>query len=430
MPYRHALCALCLYVMTLPGVAASATEEWMKDGLSAAYMNHPDVLACKADVEASEQERRAAFANFLPTADAQWTKGRRKIGGLGESGFEDRSYTASLPVFRGGSSYHEFKRANKSLDAQINLCLLAEQNALIEAIESYLEVYYRRSLEKYRRANVKSMKTQADRAARLKANGLATASDFLTADAERARAESQRIEAGGEVADALDALFRITGVRPEETPLPSVPTDPIDAQEAEKQMLAQSFELKALELATEAAESSAKAGFGALLPSASVNASHILQKNSLFFPGDLESDEIALTVNIPLFRGGATYANYRKREHMAESAGYDVKVAERRLKNDLSLRINRFRAAKEALAASNAGVKAAKRSLEGVEREHNNGLRTALEVIEAKKTLLDLQSVVALYEKDMASARYRIMALTGELTPEKIGLQSDGFNEE
>jgi outer membrane protein TolC len=229
--------------------------------------------------------------------------------------------------------------------------------------------------------------------------------------AQLAQAQARDAGAEGDL-DAVREVFRgVVGAEPDQLQPPRTPAGLSGSRD---EVIAASADNPALAAAARNVDAARGAVDGArsqLRPS-------LAAAGSVGVPAS--SAEVVLTV--PLFDGGLAES---------QSRGAEQELAQRRLELDAQRRMVRQDAvaAWQALASARAGIAAfrtqvesARAARDGLARERAQGLRTQLEVLQAEQQLLDAQLGLADAERDATVAAYRVLAATGRLSAEALGL--------
>jgi len=143
-----------------------------------------------------------------------------------------------------------------------------------------------------------------------------------------------------------------------------------------------------------------------LLPNASVNASFSRsddKKNSL----NQDSDTYTFQVNIPIFQGGAEYANISRTRADSRKSDFIRKQTEREVNEGAINAWNAYRTAKALIKARKTGVDASQKALEGVDEEVKAGTRTTIDLLDAERDVFNakvayrnaqLQYIVSIFQ--------------------------------
>jgi outer membrane protein len=246
--------------------------------------------------------------------------------------------------------------------------------------------------------------------------GLVPPSDVLSLEAQQARQQMLRIEAGN-LAETTAAEFRrLIGLAPD---TPFELADPIDAPSAPAQEVralveaarANRAERKALEIRIDALGQRVTAAEAGRLPMiATVAGYDTARPNARIFPREAAwkpSWDVSVNLTWTLFDGG------RVRSEMAEAAA-NRRAAEERLREfdstvdvEVRQRAADLASAEAAIEASDAGVRSATEARRVIAERFTAGVATNTDVIDAQVTLLqaELDRTRAMANAHLAAAR-------------------------
>jgi outer membrane protein len=175
----------------------------------------------------------------------------------------------------------------------------------------------------------------------------------------------------------------------------------------------------------DSAELAIKINEGALYPTVGLQASLTKSFDTQGFnPGNqLLTGTLVGQINIPIYDGGATYANIRQSKEQ---------LGQQELQTDLQR--DQVRAAVVAawganinstgvLRAAKAQVDAAEVALAGVREEAKVGQRTTLDVLNAQQTLLNARVQLVNAQHDQVVNSYTLLSSIGRLSVRTLGLR-------
>ena len=232
--FRAALMAASLFVVP---VAANAATISLGEALGIAYETNPQLSAAQANMRATDEEVAKANAGWRPTINAQGSYGEQEanISGFGTISAHplQGQLTITQPLFRGGRTYAEIKRAKALVRSGRAQLTATEQSVLLDAVTAYMDVVRDEATVNLRRKNVDVLKKQRAETQERFNVGELTRTDVSQAQARLAGAQSDLITAQGALAADRAVFAQIIGRPPEElesTPaLPQLPANPEDA---------------------------------------------------------------------------------------------------------------------------------------------------------------------------------------------------------
>ena len=362
---------------------------------------------------------------FGPNVNASDTRNRRYALNLQQSIYDHADYTR-LKAARAQAAQAEAQRlaAEQALGTRV---ATAYFNALT-AIESLASA----------RAQEAAAKRQLDQAETRLEVGLAPITDVHEARASFDGARANAIAAATRLDDAREALTEITGTEPGS--LRGLGTDyqpRLDDTEGLQawvdRALAGNPQLQAAALALDAAEANVSTARAGHLPTLTLSggysdsatwgtATSTNPRGSNTFPSDNLSDghNIGITLNVPIFSGGAVRAGVRtalaNRDAVAEQLEQERRGVTRQTRN-----------AYRSLAAGAAEVEArrlavvsAQAALEAGEAGLEVGTRTVVDVLLAQQTLFAAQTAFAQARHNFLVNELSLKQAAGTLSPADI----------
>lgn len=279
----------------------------------------------------------------------------------------------------------------------------AEQNLILRVAQAYFVVLAQDDNLYANQASLEAIARQLDQANKRFEVGLIAITDVQEAKAARDTAAAAVIAGKRAVALAEDRLQEITGQRYDKLAKPG-PDMPLKAPEPEDEnrwvavSLEQNLDLISSRLAADIAHDNVRAAFGGHLPSLDLvagrsytqgNSDQVIQGTPFSNVNDKFNDrQIGLRVTLPIFSGGFTQSKVRENEYRFIAAKQGVVQSSRateRQARDAYLGvisgIARVQALRQALESSQTALKA-------TEAGYEVGTRTAVDVLNARKTLV------------------------------------------
>src|SRR4029077_16057520 len=152
-----------LVVCPFPASALS-----LREALVTAYATNPQIESARANLRATDEEVAKANAGWRPSLSFSSNEGFTKLitaqPAHGESDRNQLSGTASLtePLFRGGRTVAEIRRAKALVRAGQAQLANAEQTVLLDAVTAYMDTVRDTDNVVYRRSNVQVLQDQLD----------------------------------------------------------------------------------------------------------------------------------------------------------------------------------------------------------------------------------------------------------------------------
>jgi len=395
----------------------------------------------KAAFESIEQ----AYGRMLPsiTLDGRTTRTHQEIKssdnqvfGSGTTSYNSKRYGANLtqPLFD-WERFSQIDKAEQQLykaDAEL---ALARQELILRVAERYLTVLGAQDNLEFLQKEEAAVKKQEEVAlTRLKAK-LGREADYLEAKARLASVYADRLEAEITLDDAIEALREISGAGAEkfftlkeeialEQPSPAVVEEWLDS--SMKGNLRIQLQYRTMEEAREEIERQQAGHYPTLSLVGGWNREDV--DGSLFGGGsDVETGEISLQVQVPIFEGGQVSSRKRQATEL-----YHVEIdrlhqekrsvaRETRLSFDqLNTSISRVESLKQAMDAQQVLVV--------TKRKGYPRLYTSMDVLDAERDLYSAKRDWARARYDYLLADLRLKAAAGSLQATDLESMNQLFN--
>jgi NodT family efflux transporter outer membrane factor (OMF) lipoprotein len=383
-----------------------------------------------ASVVEARARRGIAAAPFWPTLNASAggnrTNSEARVGDpdVGLSGGSDEIYDAGLDSAWELDLFGGQRRAFEAATAQLGASEADLRDVLVTLLGdvalSYIDVRTAQARLTYAEKNLEAQRSTLDITRWRAEAGLATALDVEQAQSSYQQTRAAIPSLQSSLAQALNRLSVLTGDAPgsleatldERKPVPvapleiaaGVPADVLrrrpDIRSAERRLAAQTAEVGV--------------AVAALYPSLSLNGSITLQALSA---GDLadgfRTDRLGLSLNLPLFRGGALRQNVNVQNALVDQAlaSYEATVlaAYEEVENALTASTN------EHLRhdALQLGVESARRASELALTQYNSGLVDFQTVLDADRQLLSLEDSLAVSDGEVTANLVRLYKALG-----------------
>ena len=383
-----------------------------------------------ATVVAARARRGIAKADFWPTLDASAggsrtnSEARVSDPDIGLSGGSDEIYDAGLDSFWELDLFGGKRRALEAANADLGASQADLRDVLVTLLGdvalSYVDVRTAQSRLTYAEKNLEAQRGTLDITRWRAEAGLATSLDL-----DQAQSAYQQIRAAipslqSSLVAAMNRLSVLTGDAPgsleatlaERKPIPvapleiaaGVPADVLrrrpDIRSAERRLAAQTAEVGV--------------AVAALYPSLSLSGSITLQALSASDLADgIRSDRVGLSLNLPIFRGGALRQNVNVQNALVDQAlaSYEATVlaAYEEVENALTASTNEH-LRHEALQL---GVESARRASELALTQYNSGLVDFQTVLDADRQLIQLEDSLAVSDGEVTANLVRLYKALG-----------------
>jgi len=412
--------------LAYPAMALADTFT-LNEALGIAYETNPQLEAARAGLRATDENVPTAGATFRPTANVGAMAGYEKIppvfGGQPTSYPISGQLTVTQPVFN-ASNFAQLGKAKAQVKAGRAQLVSTEETVLLAAVTGYMDVVRDESTLKLSQNNVAVLKKQRDATQEQFKVGELTRTDVAQSQARLAGAESNLINAEGQLEISRSEFEHAIG-RPAETlesepslpPLPKVQQNVLDlAARLNPNLVAARQNVKAANYAVDQA-------VGALAPQLSINGQYqYTQSNPSYGPYTIHALTVMGNLSVPLYQGGAEYAAVRQAKELRSQAQLEVADTERQVMDSARSAWQAYTSAEATIASNQSQVEADKVAYQGVKLEQQVGARTILDVLNAEQELLNSQVALVTSKRNAAVAAYQLLSAIGTLTAKDLAL--------
>lgn len=420
--------ALVLAALSGAPVAAQPLQE----ALAAAYANNPTLQAARARLRATDENVPQALSGWRPTvtlqgragyADGTTTNTRTGARLDAERNLLSGSATVVQPLYRGGRTVAQTRRAESQVMAERANLIATEQQVLLDAITAYVNVIQNQEVLRLAENNVRVLTRQLQAARDRFRVGEITRTDVAQAEARLERARSERANAEGQLQNSRAAYARVIG-EPPQALVPPPPIRPVATSADEAARLAEANSpgvLRAM-FDEQAAIANVDVVFGELLPSVNLEASTFRNDNSAQPGTRATGSQIVAALSVPIYQGGQEHARVRQAKQQAQQAREVLADARRVAVENARRAWETLTASRAQISALQAQVRANEIALDGVQREALVGSRTTLDVLNAEQELLDARVALVRATRDVVIASYALASTAGRLTARDLNL--------
>jgi TolC family type I secretion outer membrane protein len=407
VPAALVLCALAL-------AAAPASAQSLNDALAGAYQTNPVLQAARAQLRSTDEQVPEALSGWRPTVTAEVEGG----GGVDKNHDDGRPLgLAELrvvqPIYTGGRTGAAVNQAENLVQAQRAQLVAAEQQVLLQSVTAYMDVVRAEAVLTLDEGNEKVVRDQRDSARRRRAAGAASDTDVSQAESRLALAQAQRIQAAAGLNSARAAYRQQIGADPATLAAPELPTGLPAGEDAAVTAAAAHPYVVAAQFAEKAARDGVDVVLGEMRPQVSVEGDLLTDK---------ETARVLAKLTIPLYQAGSFDARARSSKETYGERRFDTETQQRQTAAEAAAAWYALDAAGAQIGSFETQIETAKKALAGTRRDHDAGVRTLLDVLDAQQELLGAQTNLVGARHDQVVAAYRLLAAVGHLTAHDLNL--------
>ena len=412
--------ALVGALMGAPAFADDLLDVWRL-----ARDNDPVLAAADAQRAGTHDLADQARAALLPQAAATAAIGRERDTSAAlpatSAHTTDVALALSQVVFDAGL-WSQLRAARLAADAQDATLAAARQALCLRVATAYFDALLAADLLASVQANEDAFAQQVAQSQQRYKAGLDAQVDVDQSRAFQALAHGNTLAARQSLVDALAAVAEITGSTPAtlktlRDELPLVAPTPADPQAWVDTALRGNPSLWAAQNGVDAAESSISAARAGHLPSLSAGLNLGRPTGTPY--GDQSgrlTNSVALTLNVPLFSGGATQARVSQAQHQRDGARDSLETQRRAVARAAKAAYGSVVSGIGQVQSTRESVAAAQASLAATRVGREVGTRTQTDMLNAIQTLAQAQAAHAQARHQFILGRLQLQQAAGALT--------------
>ena len=419
--------ALVATLVASVGVSATAMAESLPAALKSAYMKHPGLEADRARQRGVDENISQALSGWRPTVSANADTGVKwsKSTNFDRVKTKPHGYSITLtqPLFRGLKTVSGTKQAEAVVKAGRQQLLSTEQSVLLDGVTAYMDVLRDQRIAQLQGKNVSFLISQLSASQARFSVGEITRTDVAQSRARLASSRADLAVARANYASSVASYIRVIGHRPSRLRFPLVSRRVPRSLRAAMGIAAKtSPSILAAAFNYQAAQENIKVLRGDLLPTVSLQAEYSMRRNPSAITRKTGTGTITGVLSVPLYQGGRVYSQIRQAKQQASQNQLLILDARRQVRQSVVSTWNAFVASRQTITSIKAQVSANALALSGVRQEALVGSRTTLDILDARRELVNSQVTLASAERNKIVAAYQLIAATGRMTARHLGL--------
>ncbi len=418
--------------------AAPAAGDTLIDAISLAYQTNPQLQSQRAQQRALDETYVQARANLRPTASASAQADYAKSPGTYNLTSEPVSATLSLtqPIYTGGFASATIRAAEGDIRAGREQLRQAEATVMQSVIQAFVDVRRDEQALKIQDDNVNVLTHQlAETKARFDVGQL-TRTDVAQAEARLAGARAGLASARSQLAVSRASYVTVVGQTPAQLAAePALPALPATVDQAFDAAEKGNPAIRAADFAEQAAAARVAVAKAADRPTVSLQAQYGYEGFLQNQPSLVESTgswqkslTASATITQPLFTGGLNASHIRQALETDNARRMDLETARRQAMQQVSQGWSQLLSARANVKADAEQVRADAIAFEGTQREHDVGLRTEVEVLNAEQELHNAQLALVNARHDEYVATAAVLNGMGELEVRNLAPQAPVYD--
>lgn len=419
-----------LSCMTLPFIASAQSTDLLSLYKKAENYD-AEIFAAQSAYLAEQEGQKIEFAGLLPTVNARASLSHTNSNGLSSSdnSYKQKNYYLSLsqPLLNLPTWHSVSASEQRTLLAQVDY-LTAQQNLILNVATAYFKVLREQENLRSDHSQEAAVKRQYEQAKEQFDVGLIAITDVHEAKASYDASQTARIRSEGNLTIALENLSRITGEYTNELhglnpDFPIAMDTSISAEKWLESAQNHNLGIKIAHYAYKASEALLKSKKAAHLPTVSLDANYSNSAFTNYYAAgndDSESSELAITLNMPLYSGGATQAGVRQARHQVAEAKHNLTLAQRQAKIETRTEFISLETNIQTVESLQQNIVSRESALEATREGYKVGTRNIVEVLDAERNYFTALRDYANARFDFVESSLRIKRAAGTLSVKDI----------
>lgn len=430
---KKLLLSLLLSVMVAPVLHATDLMDIYQQALENDPTFKQAFSAYMSSSEAIPQARAALYPQLTSTAQVARNVENIRASLLSlETTYNSNQWqlVASQAVFnyQAWAKVQQAKASVKAAQATFNN---AAQDLLIRTAKAYFDILLARDTLSFAEAKKRANKRQLDQAEQRFKVGLDAITSVYEAKAAYDQSIAEVISAKNNQINQNENLRKLTNhvyeylapLRNSRVPL--ITPEPNDVNEWIDTGLKQNYNLYSAKFSLEAARDNIKVQAAGSWPTLAIQGNSSLQHNDtnngfIFIPSRLNTANVALTMNFPVFQGGLVQSQTRQAQFDFQSSSEQFEKAYRDVVVNSRIAFNTIVDGISKVKADRQTVISQQNSLESTEAQFQVGTRTMVDVVNAQQKLFDAQRQLAADQYNFINAILNLKYLAGTLNVNDI----------
>jgi outer membrane protein len=431
-------------------VGTGAGSGTMDEALIQSYQNNPQLNSQRSATRAIDENVPTALAGYRPRVsgtasltDQYLDQLVRTTGGAGVAALGSQSkgaiavqsygLTATQTLYNGFQTAGRTRQAEGQVFSARETLRTTEQTVLLSAATAYMNLLQTAAILELQRSNVNVLEVTLRQTRDRFTAGEVTRTDVAQAESRLAGGRSQLSLAESNYVTAQAQYLQVIGVPAPSRLAPAPPVDRLTPRTLDGAIARGRTEHPLITTAVynvDIALQQVKIAEAALAPTLAAVGN--VQKNygatqSLAVLETL-SASIAAQLTVPIYQGGAEYAAIRQAKETLGQRRLDLDTARDQVQATVTQAWGQLDAAKAQIDATQSQVTSAEVALNGVREEARVGQRTTLDVLNAQQDLVNARVALVTAQRDRVVASYTVLAATGALSPQVLGLRIEVYD--
>ncbi|WP_237386513.1 outer membrane channel protein TolC [Xenorhabdus sp. Sc-CR9] len=417
---------LSLFIaMNLVGFSTSSHAADLLQIYQQAKETNPELLKAQADRNSVVERINEARSSLLPqlglSAGVSYSKGFRS-----SRNSESHGTNAGLQLTQ---TIFDMAKWNKLSQSEKNAGIAdisyqaAQQKLILDTAQKYFDVLNKIDALTYSEAQKASLYRQLDQTTQRFNVGLVAITDVQNARAQYDSILAQEVSNRNALENALEELRTVTGIYYPQ--LASLNIDQFKTQKPEpanvvlKEAETRNLNLLSARLKQDLSREQIKESQTGYMPTIDLKANRGIENNHTRGKERRDNytgnNSVSLSLNLPLFNGGATYSQVEQAKYNFVSTSQELESTYRKVIQEVHSSSNNISAAISSVKANKQAVLSAQSSLDSMEAGYQVGTRTIVDVLEATTKLFQAKQNLSKARYDYLISQLSIQLARGAL---------------
>jgi outer membrane protein len=435
---KRTCCVVAGLALAGVGLASPSHAETLDNVLATAYNSNPTLMARRAQLRATDEGVPQALSSWRPTVTLTGDIARgdyfsdQNLPPLSYNIYRtQKDYTAQIsqPLYRGGRTKAATNQAEAAVLATRAQLEATEAQVLLTAATSYLNVVRDEAVVKLSINNEQVLRRQMDAARERFRVGEITRTDVSQSEARLSQATADRVAAEGNLQSSRAGFIDVVGRAPESPEAPKAAAEvPNSFDTVKADTLQHNPNVVSADWVAKGAKEGIDLVMGELLPTLSATGTYSRFLDATGQHSQLQTSQAMLTLSVPLYEGGGTYARLRAQKHTYGQRMLESDQTRRDALQTATQSWETLMAARARVQSYTAQIAANELALAGVEEEAKVGARTVLDTLNAEQELFQSRVNLVTARHDEMVAAFQLRSALGEMTAEALKLPVDIYD--
>ncbi len=433
---RRVLAALLLWPAA--ALAQPVVDPAFDRALSLAYLYNPQLGVERQRLRETDEGVPRALSGWRPTVALRGYAGASAVFDNGDTQHSPERRTPqsadlalTQPLYTGGRVGAQVAQAEALVLAQRAALLASEAAVLLAAGTAFLDVARDARIVLLNRNQAVVLERTLRATEQEFAAGSVTQTDVAQARARLADQRANVAQAEGDLATSRARFEQQVGAPAGALELPRLALPlPANRQAALALVPDGNFDLAQARSTLEASRQGIDIARAGLLPRVSmeVRGSRVKETDVQVLHQRDNIAEGTLQFTVPLYQGGGPAAETRQAKEATARSLLQVDVVLRQARQQAQSAWDMLEAGRTRMTQAKVSIEANTLASRGVARQQSVGARTLLEVLNAQQELLTAEVNLARATHDEEMAELQVLAATGRLTAEALGLHAPRYD--